>query len=51
MITINGKQYPFEAPTHRQVGNEEIKLTEAEIKEILIQWAAEFDKPKSDNNF
>lgn len=51
MIKINGKQYPFEAPTHRQVGHEQIELTPTEIEEILIEWATEYDKPKSDNNF
>lgn len=43
-MTINGKEYPFEPPTHKQVGHESIELTPEEIEDIVHAWAIEYDK-------
>lgn len=49
-MTINGKEYPFEQPTHRMVGGQRIDLTQSEIDEILDQWATEYDKQQEETD-
>ena len=49
-MTINGKEYPFDPPTHGMVGNVRVDLTESEIEEIVQQWAVEFDKQQEEPN-
>lgn len=49
-MIVNGKEYPFDPPTHRMVGAVRVDLTEAEINEIVQQWAVEFDKQQEETN-
>jgi hypothetical protein len=42
-MIVNGKEYPFEAPTNKIVMGETIPLTESEINEIVLEWAANYD--------
>ena len=47
-MIVNGKEYPFEPPTHRMVGNERIELTQHEAKQIVLEWAVEYDKQQDE---
>jgi hypothetical protein len=47
-MIVNGKEYPFDPPTHRMIGAERVDLNEQEIEEIIQQWAAEYDKQQLD---
>jgi hypothetical protein len=49
-MTINGKEYPFDAPTHRMVGTQRVDLTQEEIELIVQEWADEFDKQQENQN-
>lgn len=49
-MIVNGKEYPFDPPTHRMVGSQRVDLTEEEINEIVQQWAVEFDKQQEETN-
>lgn len=44
MTIINGKEYPFDPPTHGMVGDKEVMLTEDEVEALLQEWAIEYDK-------
>lgn len=46
-MIVNGKEYPFDLPTHRIVGKERVDLTEEEIEEIVQEWAVEYDKQQA----
>ena len=47
-MIINGKEYPFESPTHRMVGNERIELTQEQANQIALDWAFEYDKQQDE---
>ena len=49
-MIVNGKEYPFDPPTHRMVGAVRVDLTEEEINEIVQQWAVEYDKQQEETN-
>lgn len=49
-MIINGKEYPFDPPTHRMIGAVRVDLTESEINEIVQEWAVEYDKQQEETN-
>jgi hypothetical protein len=49
-MIVNGKEYPFDPPTHRMVGAVRVDLTQEEIETIVQEWAVEYDKQQQETN-
>jgi hypothetical protein len=49
-MIVNGKEYPFDPPTHRMVGSVRVDLTPEEIETIVQEWAVEYDKQQQETN-
>ena len=48
-MIVNGKEYPFDPPTHRMVGSVRVDLTQEEIETIVQEWAVEYDKQQTES--
>ncbi len=48
-MIVNGKEYPFDPPTHRMIGAERVDLTPEEIETIVQEWAVEYDKQQTES--
>jgi hypothetical protein len=46
-MIVNGKEYPFDSPTHRMIGADRVDLKDQEIEEIVKEWAVEYDKQQA----